>query len=87
MANLGKRLGRKEFCGSSTWEGEGTGGVKQETFLSAYSTLCVLLQMDFCPCALGWRLIHLVFLFILLEEAVQSIIYRGALFSWLTCQT
>lgn len=61
MVNTGKRLGRKEFCGNSRQEGEGTGGVKQDSFLSAHSTLCVLLQMYFCPSALGWRLIHLDF--------------------------
>lgn len=61
MVNRGKRLGRNEFCGSSTQEGGGTGRVKQDTFLSAHSTLCLLLQVYFCPCAVGWRLIHLVF--------------------------
>lgn len=33
MVNTGKRQGRKEFGGNSTWEGEGTGGVKQDTSL------------------------------------------------------
>lgn len=32
MVNIGKRLGRNEFCGSSTQEGGGTGRVKQDTF-------------------------------------------------------